>query len=111
MKQLLNRPGGEEPAIEVPTRHTADDTVVGGVDVVRADLEWLDLVTPCGQCTHDRGGDRGFPYAAGGASDDDGFHARSTAGYGRKYPASAAGGHVRPAGSSNFSAVASGIIP
>src|SRR5262249_40943412 len=110
MKQLLDGLRGEQPAIEVPTRHTADDTVVRGIDVIRADLERLNLVASCGQGAHDGGGDRGFPHAAGGAGNDDGFHAPSTAGYGRKYPASAAGGHVRPGGSSNFSAVAAGIM-
>src|SRR5262249_3494765 len=109
MKQLLDGFGGEEPAIEVPARHTADDTVVGGVDVIRADLERLDLVAPRRQGAHDGGGDGGFPHAAGGAGDDDGFRTRSTAGYGRKYPASAAGGQVRSCGSANFSAGEAGI--
>ena len=43
LKQLLDRLGGEEPAIEVPARHTTDGTMVGGVDIVRTDLERLDL--------------------------------------------------------------------
>src|SRR5262245_53392443 len=110
MKQLLDRLRGEQPAIEVTARHTADDAVVGGINVVRANLERLDLVAPRRQSTHDGGGDRGFPHAAGGAGNHNGLHAHSTAGYGRKYPASAAGGHIWPGGSANFSAVASGIM-
>src|SRR5262249_1709633 len=75
MKQLLDRLGGEQPAVEVTARHAADDAMVRGVDVVRADLERLDPKTPRRQGAHDGGGDRGFPHAAGGAGDDDGFHA------------------------------------
>ena len=96
LKQLLDGLDGEQPAIEVATRHAADHAVVGGVDVVRANLERLDLVAARRQGTHDGRGDGSFSHATGGAGDDNGFHAHSCTGYGRKYVASAAGGHVQP---------------